>query len=293
MTSAAVDMGWFVVMASLTAMAWGVGCVAARRCPSRCWMVLVVGVALLGSWAWLSRHPAVAVRLLPVEVLSHVEGIGAVPAFMLVVGVIWGRRGGGRERRVAMWATLLGAVYFLQGGIWMIQTTPRHGFAETVQRGPVRQSQEFSCVPAACATTLNMLGIYTSEAEMARLTRTRPGFGATPVRALQGLNRRLESTPYRFHLITARAEDLGQLPLPALTPLQFEATRRHMVTIRAVSRWGVWIEDPIEGLLILDWSRFKEAFGGTLLVYTGPPPLPAPWSPGGGAADSPLIAATP
>ena len=257
---------WFVVMAAVAVLALMLGRALGRE-QRHCWPGLLLGVTLLGAWAYLAHHPAVAVRVIPLSVLSQVEGTAAVPAFMLIIGIIWSRSRLPRQRRVAAWAVVLGAVYFLQGGMWMLQTTPQVGFARGVHHGPVLQSQEYSCVPAACATALNMLDIYTSESEMAQLTQTRPGTGATTLRALNGLNRRLAGTAYTARIVSARPDQLATLPMPALTPLQFERSRRHMVTILRTNQWGVWIADPIDGTMCLDWEYFDRVYTRQVLVF--------------------------
>lgn len=265
---------WFVAMAALALLALIVGRVLGRQRQS-CWPGLGLGIGLLAGWAYLAHHPAVAVRLIPLDVLSRVEGTAAVPAFMLIVGILWTRSRLPRQRRVAAWAVVLGTVYFLQGGLWMLQTTPQAGFARVVQRGPVHQSQRFSCVPAACATALNSLGLYTSEAEMAQLTQTRPGTGATTLRALYGLNLRLAGTRYRAKIVAAGPDRLRHLPTPALTPLQYERTRRHMVTVLRTDHWGVWIADPIDGTLCLDWAYFRTVYTGGVIIFVPAPRIVA------------------
>lgn len=263
-----METAWFVAMAVLAVLAAGAGWLIGRSGPQRSWAALLLGVACLGLWAYLAHHPMVAVNIFPVWLLSHIEGIAPVPIFMLVVGVFFARSEALRQKRLAVWAAILGTIYFVQGGMWMLQATPQVGFASTVTRGSVLQSQEYSCVPAACATALNTLGIYTSEQEMAQLTQTRPGTGATTIRALHGLNRRLASTPYRAELVEATLEQLRGIPKPALTPLQFERTRRHMVTITHADRLSVWIDDPMDGPLCLSWDYFAQHYTGQVITLT-------------------------
>jgi hypothetical protein len=257
---------WFVAMAAAAALSWFAGVLLGRTGRGSVGG-LMLGVALLGGWAYLAHHPAVAVRMIPVGVLSQIEGVAAVPVFMFVIGIVWAASSVPRQRRVAAWAAMLGTVYFLQGGMWMLQTTPAAGFASDVHRGAVLQSQEYSCVPAACATALNMLGLYTSEAEMAHLTRTRPGTGATTIRAMHGLTQRLEGTPFRVQLLHLRPDELRSLDMPALTPLQFERTRRHMVTLLDANEHGVWIADPMDGPRLLDWGAFRASYTGQVLAF--------------------------
>lgn len=262
-----VSVGWFVGLAGLAVGALAFGAWAARHGGWSTRIAMAGGLVLLGVWVYLIHHPAVAVRVIPVNVLSYIEGTAAVPLFMIVVGVAWGRSQLPRQRRLVFWAAVIGAVYFCNGGMWMLQTTPQIGFAETVERDPVMQSQEYSCVPAACATALNQLGVYTSEAEMARLTHTRPATGATIIRAMDGLSRRLASSPYQVDMLQPDYEDLVALPMPVITPLQFEATRRHMVTLLRVTPESVLIADPVEGQMVLGREMFEKHYIRQAIVF--------------------------
>ena len=180
---------------------------------------LTVALALIGmvAWAWLTRHPEAAVRLVPPEVLAQVEGVGCVPLFMLIVGVAWACSTLRRQRQAVAWAAVFGGVFFLQGGLWMLQATPSGSLAQVASAGPTLQSDDYTCVPASCATALAVLGVDSSEAQMARLTYTRPGMGSTTVRALSGLRRKLAGTPWTAELLAPEAGELRRLPMPVLT----------------------------------------------------------------------------
>lgn len=260
-----VSIGWFVSMAALAALAWCAGCRLGQSTRGSV-AGLLGGVIVLAAWAYLARNPAVAVQVFSARVLSYIEGVASVPIFMFIIGIVWALSQVPRQKRVAAWASVLGIVYFMQGGMWLLQSTPQIGFADA-PAGEVRQSQEYSCVPAAAATALNMLGVYTSEATMAELTQTRPGTGATTIRALYGLEQRLEGTKYRVELIAAEPSEVTRIQTPALTPLQYETTRKHMVVIIEANRYGVWVSDPMDGPLLMDWDEFERVFTGQLLVF--------------------------
>ncbi len=263
----ATTVGCFLVVAASSGLALVAGLHLGQRSEAKSRVGLAVGLVLLALWAYLVRQPVVALQLIPVNLFSYIEGIGAVPIFMLVVGIAWGRGQLPRQKRTAMWASLLGVAYLVYGGLWMLQTTPVAGFADAVERGPIRQSQDYSCVPAACATALNALGVYTSEAEMARLTHTRPGTGATMIRAMNGLSRRLSGTSIRVELIQPTYQQLLGIPLPALTPLQYATTRRHMVTILDVTKDGVLIADPVDVQMLLQREHFEQVYCKQVLVF--------------------------
>jgi len=263
-------VSWFISIASLSSLAWAGGYYMGRISAGYARAVLMVGFACMGMWLWLHYHPAVAVKIIPVSILSRIEGVGSVPFFMLLLGLAWARSQVARQKRLVIWAVMLGMVFFVNGGLWMLQSTPEQSFAGTVTGGddePVMQSQEFSCVPAACAQALDLLGIPTSERTMARLTQTRPGTGSTTLRAMQGLSERLEGTGYVVELIELDIDELKSLSCPALTPLQYEPSIRHMVTVTAVTPTGLMIADPIDGKIVLSWNALKSIYTGELLIF--------------------------
>ncbi len=262
----AASAGWFVFMAGLSVGCWCLGHRFAQG-PRATWVTgLALTLAMLGIWAWLLRNPSLAVQLIPVGVLSQVEGVAAVPPFMFVVGLAWRRSEIARQRRVVVLATLMGGIYFLQGGMWMVQTTPAVGFATTISPQGTRQSQEFSCVPAACATALTRIGIPTSEAEMATLTSTRPGTGSTLIRALHGLEQRIGHLPVTPQLLEPTYDELARLPMPMITPLKFEPTRQHMVVLTGRDQFGVMVMDPELGPMYYLRRDFEAVYTGKLIV---------------------------
>jgi len=259
-------ISWFIAVASLAALAWAVGVSVGRSSIAVSRSALVLSVAGLLAWGYLMRRQEVAVQLIPAAVLSRVEGVAAIPLFMLVVGIAWTRAHLSRQRHVIGWAMVVGAIYFVQGGWWMLQTTPAMGQSRSIGDGIVLQSQDYSCVAAASATALNLLGIHATEAEMAELTETRSGTGATTLRAMAGLQRKLEGTGYRVDLISPDYARLCRVEPPALTPLQFDAARRHMVTLLNVGPQGATYVDPLEGIAYLERKQFIKVYRGQVLV---------------------------
>ena len=258
---------WFVALAVVTGLAFTFGRWLGSGSRQRAWMALGLGFMGLGLWAWLMRHPVVAVHMIPLSLLAHIEGTGAAPMFMLVLGVVFALAQRPRQRRVVYFAIGLGGLYFVNGGLWMLQTTPASVLGNSVQGRVVLQTQDYSCVPAACATALNRLGYPSSEAEMALMTQTRPGTGATVIRALEGLRQRLAGTGVRPELVQPTYEELTAAPMPAVTALQFEATRRHMVVLERVAAKGVLLADPEIGEYFLDRPDFAKVYTGQAIIF--------------------------
>jgi len=260
-------IGWFVTIGSLSSLAWAGGYYLGKGPASVARATLLAGLTSMLVWGWLHYHPAVAVKLIPVSVLSRIEGVGGVPMFMLLLGLAWSRARLARQKRVISWAIMFGAVFFIHGGMWMLQSTPEQGFASTVDSESIRQSQEYSCVPAASAHALTLLGFPTSEKYMARLSQTRPGTGSTLIRAMQGLSERLADTPYAVELLQVKPEELRYMPCPILTTFRYEPTRFHMVTITAVTDTDIMVADPIEGNMKVSWATIDTVFSGQVLVF--------------------------
>lgn len=266
-----IEVAWFIAMAGITGLALAGGVATGKGSRSGVTLAMTIAPLTLFIWAWLMRRPSIASEAIPSNILSHIEGVGAVPIFMFIIGVIWARSTQLRHQRMALLAMALGVVFYFTGGLWMIQPTPRKAMAEHYQPGLVKQSSHFSCVPASCATALNMVGVMTTEAEMGDLTRTRPGTGTTLIRALDGLDRRLAQTPnqrYDVEILEPSFNQLLALKAPILAPLQIESARQHMVTLIEVTSGGVWIADPYGSVMFKSRREFEDVYTGRVIVFT-------------------------
>ncbi|MEM1446857.1 MAG: cysteine peptidase family C39 domain-containing protein [Planctomycetota bacterium] len=263
------EVNWFLLMAMLSVLGWQVGLRLGQHGVACARATILATATAMVILTYLVKHPSVGVQIVPVSLLARVEGVAAVPLFAVLMGVAWSRSQLRRQRAIVGWALLLGGVYFVNGGMWMLKATPSEVMATGVAGSDVMQTQEYTCVPAASASALRRLGIEASEAEMAELTRTRPGTGSTTVRALYGINLKLEQagSDWRAHLVEVSLDELRGLPMPALTPLRFESTRRHMVMIRGFTTRGVRVTDPVDGSLIFRDPEFEELFTGEVIVF--------------------------
>lgn len=260
---------WFLglVVAGLAALA--IGLRIGKRGQAASIVGSILTLAVLAIWAWLQRRPSLYVEVVPEVAAGYIERIAAVPIFMILAGIAWQRCQMARQRRLIALAIGLATVCFVYGSAWMLQATPQSGFAETVTPQLTLQTQDFSCVPASCATVLNHLGIYTTEAEMARLTDTRPGSGTTLVRAWLGLNRRLEESASfhrRAQLLEPTYEQLMTLPMPVLIPVQFESDRGHMCVLTHIDDRGVRMIDPQFGINCMLRQEFESIYRGEAIA---------------------------
>lgn len=104
---------------------------------------------------------------------------------------------------------------------------------------------------------------------MAKLTETRPGSGATLLRALNGIDTRLRHTGIKPRLLELDYEMLLGIEPPILTPLQYESARLHMVTIVEVRPNVILIADPQFGLEYLSRQQFEAVYRGQVIAFQG------------------------
>lgn len=259
---------WFLIMATLSVAGFAAGRQLGRARLGRVSLWLTLAMVLLALWVWLYNHPDIAVKIIPLSILSQIEGTAAAPMFMLILGVAWARSKIARQRFVVLAAIAVGVMYFIRGGLWMIQPMPASALAdEAAPDQIVMQSQDFTCVPAACATALNALGIPSTESQMAELTQTRIGEGATVIRAVDGLTQRLDQSPWVVELILAPLDDFIGTRTPILTAILTGQTQRHMVAILAVSNKYVLVADPIDGLRNLPREEFDPLYTGQAITF--------------------------
>lgn len=267
---------WFLFLALSCIVAYraGLSFGIVRNTAAR-WALLAVCIAVLAAWTWLANHPEHASALIGANVLKYLEGTIAAPLSLLLLGVAWRRCESRRQRVFVSVGVLACAAFFIHGSLWMLQTTRPEDYSTFNRAGVVRQSQRFSCVPAACATALNRLGILTTEAEMAELTQTRWGTGATLVRALAGVNERLANTNYSAAIEHADWDRLARDGSPAIVLMRYESPRYHMSTILTIKPNVVLVADPAQGMMWLSRSQFEEAYtGNAILIRPLPPHAP-------------------
>lgn len=263
-----MSVGWFLIMAILSTAGFITGIHYGHGSRRRAWLTIAVSLTLMFGWQGLQQQPSWIVKAIPATLLSYLEGVAAVPLFMWIVGTLWALAKFPGQRRWAVAGLIVGILYFLSGGWWMLQTTPRQAFANgVVEGGIVMQSQDYSCVPAACATAIDMLGLTSSEAEMAQLTDTRPGSGATLIRALAGLQRRLGGTEWQPKLMQPNYRQLIGIQGPMVAPLRFELAQRHMVVIQKVTEFSVQIADPYSGPIEMDRQEFEKVYTGVVILF--------------------------
>ncbi|MCC5829292.1 MAG: hypothetical protein JJU36_07575 [Phycisphaeraceae bacterium] len=265
--------GWFISILILSAGSCALGIrvgLAGRRVTTPAIGILVGCIVF---WSVLMMRPEWALAIAPLGLISRLESIGAAPLFCAMAGILWSMgydTSGVRHRKLAMVCGAVCAAYLTVGGGWMIMPTPMLGLDRERGSFTVMQSRQYSCVPAAGATLLNRIGVPSSEHEMAILTHTRPRAGSTLLKAMHGLQHRLdlEGRDQRVRLRTASFEQLRELPHPMLATLRFELTAAHMVVLLSSDEEGVDLFDPELGTYRMLRADFAPRFGGRVLVVS-------------------------
>ena len=257
---------------------------------------LIASVLLILLAAIPRFKPTLLHTTFPLGLTIYLEGILATFPWMLMVGILWSGRAFRRLHRAAILMIVLGFVYFLFGGVWMILPDVRPYERETrTKQGVTLQSRPDTCVPAACATALRRIGVPTTEAEMCHVVMAKPGRGSTLARAAYGLSHRLAHLAVTVSL---RDLDLDQVlalaspSRPVLVVIRSNIAADHMVVVLGREPRGVIIANPSPG----DHGRVRklpiktnfgfEVFapddfarlyrGGAIVFEHGPPQLTPP-----------------
>jgi predicted double-glycine peptidase len=137
--------------------------------------------------------------------------------------------------------------------------------------GVCRQSNEYTCGPAAAVTGLRKLGFPAEEGEIAILAHTSSLTGTEPDVLAKVLQKRYGAdglmAEYRAF------KDIEELKKAGITIaiLKFNALQDHCITVFGVQTNGVSVADPLSGLNIVPKEEFEEKwqFVGIVLKRAG------------------------
>jgi len=235
-------------------------------------IVLLIAVAALPRF-----FPTLLYTLLLLSACVWLEGIPACFPWMLMTGTLWTGPFTKRLRRPARLMVVLGLVYFLFGSIWMILPNVQIPVRENrTGYGLTLQARPDTCVAAASATALRMMGIGTTENEMCYVTMVKPTRGSTLTRAAYGLRDYLKRRNINVVIRNMSAEELSQTATPkrpCLVIISSGAFADHMVVVmgRAVilgESDGIVVANPsIEETSRVQRTRMDSMFGHGYFGY--------------------------
>ena len=179
---------------------------------------------------------------------------------ILGVGVAQAKIHWNRYVLIASAAGLL--CYSLWAGRWMVTDGPLPSEARANSEHLCRQTTGYSCGPASCVSLLSILGVDSTEGEMARLCLTHSA-GTTPFNVYRGLKLKLKGKPFDVQIVRLSAKELHSLGVPAVVGLR----SGHAFTIWPVPNSKVTLLNP---LWTRPWTktldRFEADYDGIAVV---------------------------
>ncbi|RKY08727.1 MAG: hypothetical protein DRP56_03645 [Planctomycetota bacterium] len=124
--------------------------------------------------------------------------------------------------------------------------------------GVCRQTQPFTCGPAAAVTALNRFGIEATEARLAMQSRTSPVIGTSPWDLYKTLKSDYSAGGIEYSFLHMRSID--QLPADAilLAVVRDAPATDHCVAVLAVNENTVTVADPMAGLVHMPRDSFTQ-----------------------------------
>ena len=133
--------------------------------------------------------------------------------------------------------------------------------------GICRQSNEYTCGPAAAVTALRKLGLPAEEGEVAVWAHATALTGTEPDVLAKVIQDR-----YRTNGLTVEYRafrNLGELKraLPAVAVMEFNTLQDHCVTVLGVQTNGVLVGDPLTGLAVVPAEEFTNKWLYVAIVF--------------------------
>ena len=124
--------------------------------------------------------------------------------------------------------------------------------------GVCRQTQPFTCGPAAAVTALNRFGVEATEADLAMAARTSPVIGTSPWELYKTLKSDYAADGIEYSFLYMRSID--QLPADAvlLAVVRDAAATDHCVAVLAVNENTITVADPMAGLVHMPRDSFTQ-----------------------------------
>ena len=129
-----------------------------------------------------------------------------------------------------------------------------------------RQTQEFTCGPAAAATLLTQLGIRTDECEMEQLCGATSVTGTDEIAVCRALRMRLSGTRFRVTLERPGLDRLARHLWPVLARVKSDLLRDHWVVLLAMNDRTAILGDPLRGKVEVPASEFCADWRGIIVA---------------------------
>jgi hypothetical protein len=137
--------------------------------------------------------------------------------------------------------------------------------------GVCRQSNEYTCAPAAAVTALRKLGLPAEEGEIAILAHTSSLTGTEPDVLAEVLQKHYRTNGLAVEYRAFRNLDELSNACPTVAIMRFNTLQDHCVAILGLQTNGVLVADPLTGLGVVPAEEFesKWLFAGIVLKRVG------------------------
>ncbi len=226
---------WFVGLALFASALYLLGRRLGRCRPVIVNSAMLLSILAVGAAAALRFRPVLLHQVLPLDVSVWIDGLVALFPWMLLVGLLATAESTTSLRQASPLMLVLGLVYFLFGGIWMVLPTIHVGEAEQRSTaGIIMQNRHDTCAPASAANALRMMGIPASEERMCPVVMAKPSRGSSLARTAYGLRSYIAKHDMKLSLMDLTADEAASIATrerPALIVIRSAMTADHMVVL--------------------------------------------------------------
>lgn len=235
MSSMLLSVSWFVGIAVLAVGMYLLGRRLGTCRPLISNSAMLLAIVGVGAAASLRFRPVLLHQLLPLDISIWFDGLVALFPWMALVGMLRTSEIAENLRKSVPLLMVLGLVYFLFGGIWMVLPTIRIGEPENrSSAGIIIQNRHDTCVPASAANALRMMDIPASEERMCPVVLAKPTRGSSLARAAYGLRSYVAKHDMKLSLMDLTADeaaDIATKQRPALVIIRSGPAADHMVVL--------------------------------------------------------------
>ncbi|MFN7020525.1 MAG: cysteine peptidase family C39 domain-containing protein [Phycisphaerales bacterium] len=229
--------------------------------------VCIASLAAMLLWPLMRVFPVEPIDLLGAPTVACIELTGlAIPA-VLLFAIAARHMPKKSDGRAILLLTAVAGVYFVKAGWWMLAPVSGGlGPTNVDAHGVCRQSTGYTCAAASMVTMLRARDIPADETEMARLSYTQVGGGATDSRVLWALERKLAATELRPRYQRLDLAGLIAASKPCLVQLDWGYFTSHMVPVLSATEQTVVIGDPLIGKREMSAADFVRKWKGAAIT---------------------------
>jgi predicted double-glycine peptidase len=278
-------IGLWLIAGLAAATGWFMGSFS-RKTAS---IIAAATCLFLVAGTYLSMHPTLLPSAIMYPALLKLYESWFAPPALLILALTFrqSQRGNTRVRFSPLATSAFGAAVLITASVMLLQ---RHYAFESVaqdlrrprvdRNGVVRQSTNYTCAAAACATLLRRLDVEpdASERELAPICGTRRNDGAPSLGMAVALNSIAAPKGWNVRLMMPDWDELCRMKMPVVVSVKYSAKRNHALVVCDVNpKRGVLVADPSHGLYWESAETFKRKFNHeAVAVFQGSPYLEFP-----------------